>query len=206
VILIGQSWGAMLAVLFTADNPGRVEKIVFTCPGPVPPIHPELKGIKASDSLHLKEPAYSNAFANEKAINLRMRTVTLWGGILGRRLASDKEADDFATWLNNELNKATVCDTSKALKAEGGGGFYVQIMTVKSFSQVQDPRPKIRNSTIPVLIMKGQCDNQKWGYTSEYLELFPNHQLVIIPNAGHAISVEQPELYLRTIREFLRSE
>ena len=51
--------------------------------------------------------------------------------------------------------------------------------------------------------MKGQCDNQPWGFTNEYLELFKNHQLKIIPNAGHSISVEQPELYLKTIRVFL---
>src|SRR5258705_1602950 len=29
VILIGQSWGAILAILFTADNTKRVEKIIF---------------------------------------------------------------------------------------------------------------------------------------------------------------------------------
>jgi len=203
VILIGQSWGAILAILFTADNPGKVEKIVFTGPGPIPPIREELALIKAPDSLNLKEPGYSNREANEKASTLRSKAMEQCALIFGRKLVSDKEADDFQTYLNNGLNKATVCDTSKALKAVGGGGFYVQVMTVQSFSQVQDPRPKIKNSKIPVLIMKGQCDNQKWGYTNEYLELFSNHQLTIIPNAGHSISVEQPELYIKTIREFV---
>ncbi|MBK8748315.1 MAG: hypothetical protein IPM04_10700 [Saprospiraceae bacterium] len=101
------------------------------------------------------------------------------------------------------MNKATVCDTSLALKAEGGGGFYAQIMTAQSFNSIQDTRPKLKDSKIPILIMKGQCDNQPWGFTNEYLELFKNHQLKIIPNAGHSISVEQPELYLKTIRVFL---
>jgi proline iminopeptidase len=96
-----------------------------------------------------------------------------------------------------------VCDTSKALKTEGGGGFYAQVMTVQSFNKIQDPRPKLKGCKLPVLLMKGQCDNQPWGILNEYLELFPNHQLKIIPDAGHSISVEQPELYLKTIREFL---
>lgn len=56
---------------------------------------------------------------------------------------------------------------------------------------------------MPILIMKGQCDNQPWGYMHYYLEHFPNCQLKIIPDAGHAISVEQPELYLKTMRDFL---
>jgi proline iminopeptidase len=54
-----------------------------------------------------------------------------------------------------------------------------------------------------VLVMKGQCDNQKWGYTKEYLDLFPRGDLKIIPGAGHAIEVEQPGLYIRSIVDFL---
>ncbi|HVU54482.1 MAG TPA: hypothetical protein VHD83_05475 [Puia sp.] len=42
-----------------------------------------------------------------------------------------------------------------------------------------------------------------WGYTHEYLDLFPDHRLVIIPSAGHGIYAEQPELYIRTIKDFL---
>jgi len=76
-------------------------------------------------------------------------------------------------------------------------------MTVRSFTETKDPRPKLKGLKIPVLIMKGQCDNQPWGFANEYLELFPNYQLNIIPDAGHSISVEQPELYLKTIRDFL---
>jgi proline iminopeptidase len=51
--------------------------------------------------------------------------------------------------------------------------------------------------------MKGECDNQKWGFTKEYLDLFPNHKLVVVPGAGHGIFIEQPEKYLSTIRAFL---
>jgi len=206
VILIGQSWGATLATLFVADNPYKVDRIIFTGAASILPLREELFNIKAPDSLHLKKPPYSNREANEKCQNLRVKLITFWAKTFGTKLASDKEADDFQTYLNGELNKATVCDTIKALKAESGGGFYVQIMTVQSFNSTQDPRPKLRGSKIPILIMKGQCDNQPWGFVSEYLELFPNHQLKIIPNAGHSISVEQPEIFMKTISDFLSVE
>jgi proline iminopeptidase len=120
VILIGQSWGSILATLFITDNPGKVEKLIVTGPGPILPVLGELASMEAPDSLHLKEPPYSNRQANEKTNTLRSNVISLWAKIFGRKLASDKEADDFQTCLNNELNKATVCDTSKALKAEGG--------------------------------------------------------------------------------------
>ena len=203
VILIGQSWGAILATLFVANNPDKVERIILIGPGSIQPMREEQLHAYPPDSLNLKKPSYSNREANEKCQSLRSKAITFWAKKFGRKLASDKEVDDFQTYLNGELNKATVCNTSLALKAEGGGGFYAQIMTAQSFNSIQDTRPKLKDSKIPILIMKGQCDNQPWGFTNEYLELFKNHQLKIIPNAGHSISVEQPELYLKTIRVFL---
>ena len=188
--------------MFIADNLGKVEKAIFTGPGPIYPINEELSKILPPDSLHLRKPASTNAEANRKAANIRTRFITFIAVAFGIKLASDKEMDNFQTYQDG-LNKATVCDTSLAPKAEAGGGFYAQIMTLKSLNNVKDPRPGLKGSKIPVLIMKGQCDNQKWGYLTEYLELFPVHQLKIIPNAGHSISIEQPELYLETIHDFL---
>lgn len=206
VILIGQSWGAILATLFMADNIEKVQKVIFTGAGPIQPMRQELLSNKSPDSLKLRKPPYSNHKANEQAKNIRTGVAGFLAKSFGIKLASDKEADDFQTYLNNELNKATVCDTSQALKAEGGGGFYVQVMTVQSFSEIKDPRPKLKGSKIPMLMMRGQCDNQPWGLVNEYLELFPNYQFKIIPNAGHSISVEQPGLYLKTIRDFLNQD
>ena len=203
VILIGQSWGAILATLFIADNPDKIEKVIFTSPGSIPPMRMDLLNKEAPDSLTLRKTLYSNREANEKTENIRSKAISFWAKTFAEKLASDKEADDFQTYLNSELNKATVCDTSNALKAEGGGGFYVQEMTVNSLEKIKDPRPKLKNCQIPCLLMKGQCDNQPWGLVTEYLELFQNHQLKIITDAGHSISVEQPELYLKAIRDFL---
>lgn len=203
VILIGQSWGAVLATLYIADNPDKVEKLIVTGPGPIQPVRKELANIKAPDSLNITEPVYSNREANDAAYNFRSTCTLKCALMFGYKLASDKEADDFLTYLNDKLNKSTVCDTTRALKAEGGGGFYAHVMTVQSLTLLQDPRPKLKHSNIPILVMKGQCDNQKWGFTSEYLDLFTNHQLAIIPGAGHSISIEQPALYLKTISDFL---
>ncbi len=203
VILLGQSWGAILAILFTADNPAKVEKIILSSPGPIFPVQQELKDVTPPDSLHLRTPFYSNNQGNEKANNWRIKTITFCATKFHKKLTSDKEVDNFASYLNFEVNKSTVCDTANILKAVAGSGFYASVMTFKSLDLVQDPRPKLENSTIPTLVLKGQCDNQKWGFTNEYLELFRNHQFVFIPNAGHFILVEQPELFIKAIKGFL---
>ena len=205
VILIGQSWGAILAGLFAADHPGLVAKMILTGPGPIQPLRPELTNLPAPDSLHLRGPYYSNHDGNERANNLRTRAMEMIATSFGRRLASDREADDFAAYLASNTNWSTVCDTSLIDRspARGGAGYYVQVMTVRSFRDLTDPRPKLMNSPIPLLVLKGQCDNQRWGFTNEYLQLFPHHRLVVVPDAGHGIYGEQPQRYLAAIREFL---
>ena len=204
VILIGQSWGAILATLFAADNPGKIEKIIFTCPGPIEPRKRALAKIAAPDSLQLRVPYFSNAQGNAQANNLRTRTIDFFATTFGVKLASDEEADNFSTYLNSLTNKSLVCDTTKIPKVVGGSGYYSCLMTLNSLQNIPDPRPKLHSAPYPVLVMKGQCDNQKWGFTNEYLEIFPKSQLVIIPNAGHSIGLEQPALYAKTILAFLK--
>jgi len=96
-----------------------------------------------------------------------------------------------------------VCDTAHAVIPEGTEGYYVHYMTRLSLGKVPDPRPALKNCNVPVLIMKAQCDNQPWGYTQEYIELFRNHKFVLIKNAGHNIFIEQPAEYIKTIAGFL---
>jgi proline iminopeptidase len=203
VILIGQSWGAILAAMFVAKYPDKVEKIIFTSPGPIFPVNTELVSLTAPDSLHLKNPVYSNAQGNRRANNLRTRAMAFFATRFRLKLAGDKEADEFATLLSYEVNKSTVCDTANIGAMEAGNGFYSSVMTFSNLEQVTDPRPNLQFLKLPVLVLKGQCDNQPWGFTQEYQKLFQNSELVLIPNAGHFISLEQPALFLKAIGRFL---
>ncbi len=203
VILIGQSWGAILATHYVAKNPGNVARLIVTGPGPILPIRPELADIVAPDSLQLREPPASNAQANAKMSTFRSRAIHWCAIAMERKLATDAEADNYCTACTQETNKSMVCDITRAPAAEGGNGYYAQIMTIRSLQQTPDLRPELRNCMVPIVVVKGQCDNQGWGYTREYLELFQNHRLVVVPNAGHAIGVEQPAAYTRIMREAL---
>lgn len=203
VILIGQSWGAILATLFVTEHPQLIEKIILTSPGPILPIKNNLASQKAPDSLNLLKPIFSNQDGNRKAYNMRTKFIHWWAYVFEEKFAEDSEVDDFFTHLNTALNRSTVCDTALIEAAKGGAGYYSHIMTIKSFNMVVNPRPKMTTIKTPILIMKGQCDNQKWAFTKEYLDLFQNSNLKIIPNAGHSIATEQQKLYTQTIVDFL---
>lgn len=203
VILIGQSWGGILASLYAAGHPDKLEKIIFTCPGPIQPQQRELAEVQPPDSLHLREPKFLNARGNREARNIRSNMMSYLAVAFGYKLAPDAEADNFNSFLGGKLNRSLVCDASKTPPAEPGSGYYVSIMTVSKLNEIKDPRPALRRVKCPVLVMKGQCDSIKWGYTQEYLELFTQHKLLVIPDAGHSIALEQPALYFSSIHDFL---
>lgn len=203
VILTGQSWGAVMATIFAATYPDKVERLVLTSPGPIFPVNRELAKLQPPDSIHLQAPVFSNAQGNDKTNNIRTRAMKFFATRFGWKLATDEEADAFADYQGYEVNKSTVCDTANIPGRDAGNGFYAAIMTFNDLLRVNDYRPALRALPLPVLVMKGECDNQHWGYTREYLDVFRNHQFIFIPGAGHSLWVEQPALYLNAIREFL---
>lgn len=204
VILIGQSWGAILAAEFIADNPGKVEKVIFTGPGYLLPVNTSLAKIKAPDSLNLLSPQFTNKQGREKIYNYRAKIVEMCAKAFNWKLAPDKEMDEFETLLDQEMSKSTLCNPTILNAPENRSGFYSMVKTVQSFNQTDDIRPKLQNCTIPALIMRGQCDGIKWGFVTEYLDLFVNHKLVIVHGAGHSIAREQPEVYIANILNFLK--
>jgi len=205
VILIGQSWGTVLATLFIADHLDKVEKAIFTGPGPILPMHRDMEKIKAPDTMELRNPSYTNRQGREKIYNIRATVIEKLAQAFNWKLASDKEMDQFVTVLNQEMGKSTLCDTSLTSPMESGAGYYSMIKTVQSFNDLPDTRIKLKDCPIPLLILRGQCDGIKWGYSAEYASYFKNIRIEIIPGAGHAIAREQPELYLRHIRNFLKA-
>lgn len=203
VILVGQSWGGALATLFAADNPGKVDKIIFTCPGAVKPVNASVEKLEAPAELNLKDPLDVNADAITFALNPRYVAIRVWA-FAGQKLASDDEADSYLNELAMRFTKGLVYEPSSVLPEEGGGGGYSNIKTPTSYRKLSDPRPKLQNTEVPILIIKGQYDNIPWGNTNEYQQIFKNHQLKIIEKAGHDIYIEQPGQYLQAMQAFLR--
>lgn len=203
VILVGQSWGGALATLYTADNLNKVDKIILTCPGAVKPVCDSVEKLKAPDSLNLKEPIDVNREVIAFALKPRYIAIRVWA-FVGVKLASDEEADSYLNKMASGFTKGLVYDPSKILPEEGGGGGYCNIKTPPSYSKLTDPRQKLKNNNIPVLIIKGQYDNIPWGNTNEYIDIFKNSQLKIIEKAGHDVYIEKPDEYLQAMRMFLK--
>ena len=170
VILIAQSWGAILASHFLAQHPERIAKVILTGPAPIYPHRTELAQRRAPQKHGLRAPTKPMVLINDTH--------------------------------DRDLRKATVCDPERARRTFTRGGYYCHIMTLASLSQAPDHRSRFRQIQTPLLLLRGTCDNQAWGFTEEYLDLFPGAELRIIKGAGHLIFDEAPVEYWRAILRF----
>lgn len=129
VILIGQSWGALLAASYLAEHHEKIEKVIFTSPGPIYPRNKTQISITAPDSLQLRDPLYTNKQANKSTTNLRIKAITFFSTRFGIKIATDKEADQYANLLDSKTYKSALCDTSITLANRGQSGFFAGVMT-----------------------------------------------------------------------------
>jgi proline iminopeptidase len=203
IILVGHSWGCMLLVNWLQNySTDPVEKVIFEVPGPILPVNPNLKSRMPDPRLGLTNPHFANSDATVQTENFRtcaVRTAATWG----IKLATDREMDAYATHLNQAWSRSTTCGSKRRIPPTAGTGYYAHYATVKSFNSVPDRRAALSSLDFPVLVIKAQCDNQPWGFTSEYLDFFNNAELKVLEKSGHDIATENPYAYLQAILDFL---
>jgi len=62
----------------------------------------------------------------------------------------------------------------------------------------------LQRVTVPVLLVAGELDVRFVAAAHELARDLPQAEVCVIPDAGHAAHVEQPEAFLHVVREFLR--
>ena len=72
--------------------------------------------------------------------------------------------------------------------------------TLKNFDRV----PDLASIPKPILFMGGEYDEVLPETLHYYKTLVPSAHMVIIPNAGHASLYDNPEVYLKSLSEFLK--
>jgi 2-succinyl-6-hydroxy-2,4-cyclohexadiene-1-carboxylate synthase len=61
---------------------------------------------------------------------------------------------------------------------------------------------RLATLTIPVLLLAGILDTKFCTIAQQMAQLLPNAQLQIVPDAGHTVHLEQPELFDHIVRDF----
>lgn len=210
VILIGHSFGANLATHFLAAYPDLVSKLVYSSPGGLSPImytedgRPERANIKIPDEYSFIEP-WSYHSESDATLFQPKPMLAMFGALgFNSKFVSDAEMDKVFNNLAAQFTKGMVCDPNYVKPEEGGAGMYAY-MSANYNPDLEDIRPKLKDISVPSIIIQGQCDSGDYGTVIEYAELLGS-KYNFIEKAGHIIWWEQPEQYFSLISKFLISE
>ena len=209
VILIGHSFGANLATHFLASYPELVSKVVYSSPGGLTPIMYTESGLPQRD--HVKPPVQYRfiepwSYHEESDSTLfQPKPLLAMIGALGfnSKFISDVEMDKVFNNLALKVTKGMVCNPEMVQPEEGGLGMYAY-MSANYNPDLIDIRPKLKEISVPSIILQGQCDSGDYGTVIEYSELLGS-KYNFIEGAGHIIWWEKPELYFGLISKFLIS-
>ncbi len=191
VHLLGQSWGSMLAVEYLIQyGSGQVKSLILSGPYLSTPrfmvdqrrhvdaLPDEIRRtiLKCEENRDFKSPAYQQAMM--EFYRRHVCRLDPWPDCLLRTFEKTGESVYHLMWGPSEF---TV--TGSLLNA--------------------DLTPRLGSIAIPVMLTCGQFDEVTPKTTEYYASLFPKASVYVFPDASHEHHLEQPELFIKVIVEFL---
>jgi proline iminopeptidase len=204
VILIGESFGGVLAAHYTAHYPENVGKVVLISPGEISRDAPEEERGNIRDRASeetLQE--FSSLLRNARL--LFADTLVDINPDAAHNFLSEQEADVYATKLVSIVLGGMACDPEKFPKDHSILFGFWSTMKLDEFSEINAEKVKnsLRDINTPFLILRAECDYVRWDATYEYKKTLKNAKLLYLEGAGHMPFLEKPDLVLSSIRAFL---
>jgi len=187
LIVIGNSWGMLLALAYAGSYPDAVRAVVTIGSGPI-------------------TYEYLGVFSDNQSTRLSPCEIEV------RDFWRDpaRQAADFERASFERLRAATAAyfyDRRKALQMAmelnpADYNFRVPAAFIGAEGKY-DFRPKLKNITAPVLLLQGRQDLAGEANIVEAHSLMKNSTLTFIDKCGHMPWLEQPEQTWRTVGDFL---
>lgn len=198
IVLIGHSYGAVVAGAFLARQPGSVERVVFSSPG-------GLYSLAEGGGNNLQSRLPLAQRLSLYALLLWPRATLVYGLLqinppAAHAFADDPEVDARFDRVYQRSEPSLHCRGAPPGPELHGLGFYVSAVPRR-------PEPELRQAltglVTPALVIKGACDYLTWSSAQDYLHALPNARLVYLRKAGHNAYQDQPRRYLADVRAFL---
>jgi len=209
VILVGHSFGGILATHFAANHANKVVKLILSSPGDLQPYRTNADGTMTDmNKLYATPAKYQfktpiEVFEQTEKDFLQPRIVMSMFCALAFNFkwASDREFDDYTNTMASKFTKGMVANPKNVKLEEGGAGGYSHGFS-NYYGNLEDVRAKLKQLNIPTLVMQGQYDQGEYSSVYEYADLLKG-EYRFIENAGHIIWWDKPNVYGITIAKFL---
>lgn len=191
IMLIGHSFGALLASLYAAEFPDHVQALILVAPADL------LVMPHGGDDLFRLIRARLPESSRE-SFDSFMAEYFDFGEVFEK---SESELVARSKRLAEFYLQAVSLDFSLPLQGEPGGwmvyGMYF------SMGQRHDYRPYLRKVDAPVLVIHGSEDLQSEKASRSYAEAFPNATFQVIDGATHFPFIERPAAFSSAVARFL---
>ncbi len=189
LILIGHSWGGLLATLYAAEFPERVAALILVSPAAMLVMPQDGNDLFAT----VRKRLPADLLAEYDAY---MQDYLNFGAIFTKREGELQAA-------NRTFGKYYQLATGAALPAGGEVGGWMVTAMYFSIGQRRDYRPALQQITAPVLVLHGANDLQSVADSQHYVDLLPNAQLAVVSDAAHFMFAEQPTAFAAPVSAFL---
>lgn len=196
VAIVGNSWGAGLAILYATAHPEHVTRLVLLSPMPPTQIPYAIARGAHLDSLM------------SDADRRRLRTIAqAWDSTPDSALPAvcrDLLGIVFKPYVLDSTHwqrrRGDVCDMpATAIRNWPTLG----AATTRSLGNPFDLRPTMARIRVPALVIDGQESNLPLDATRVWAAAIPEALLLLVPHSGHAVFLDQPDAMIKAIEVFL---
>jgi len=192
--LLGHSWGTSLAIEYALNQPPGLLSLILS--GPVASF-----------------PRYT-----QDANTLKRQLPNEMQATIGRHEAEGTlESPEYQAaineWMKRHLcrNQSILDSIMKGLSDQENSWNFVIYNTMQGPSEFTitgnlkdfDRTERLKEIHIPTLFTCGRYDECTPSTTAWYHSLLPGSEMVVFKNSAHMTHLEEPELYIQTVRDFL---
>lgn len=203
MVLIGHSFGGLLAAAYLAAHPDRVLQVVFSSPEAPRPSTDGGNLVNRLDSGQ-RLRVYAEVAPPRPMLAYALLQVNPEAA---HAFAGDREVDARFDVVYNLSRPSLHCHGEPAGPELHSLGFFShQYPQSATTPAVPDLRGQLAGRATPALVIKGACDYLSWTSAQDYLRALPNARLVYLRGAGHNAYQDRPAEYLAVVRAFLTGQ
>jgi proline iminopeptidase len=190
LVIVGHSFGALLAALYAAEFPERVKGMVLVGPANLLKMPPDDGGLY--ERMRARMPAKL-----KPEYEAYLKRLLDFSGVFSK-------SDEDLRALNAGFVKYYVAAGGMVPEMPDGsdnGGWMVQGMYF-SMGMRHDYRAAMKAVTAPVLVVHGEKDLQPEAWSREFAAAFPKARVTVIRNAGHFVFYDRPDEFAAEVGKF----